>query len=305
MLFKLVFLLVLSLSSFLSYGESIESLKIKINSIIENKNATVGVALLGSKSKESLSINGDLHLPMQSVFKYHLAIVVLNEVDKGNMSLLDKITITPKDLDNGLWSPIRKRHPNGATLNLGEVVKYTVANSDNVGCDILFRILGGPKVVEKYFHSVGIKDIAIEYDEMTQQLVWERQFENWTTANAANISLKMFYENNADLLSAESHRFLWDTMKGSGTGRKTIKGNLIKGTVVAHKTGNSGKNKLGLTGAQNDIGIIFSPDGTHFYLSVLVSNSLESREVNKKIIADIAKLAWDYFENSTKQATGT
>ncbi len=303
--FKLFFLLFLSLSSFHSNGETIESLKAKINSIIENKSATVGVSLLGSNSKESLSINGDIHLPMQSVFKYHLAIAVLNEVDKGTMSLSDQITITPKDLDNELWSLIRKKHPKGATLSLRKVLKYTVANSDNVGCDILFRMLGGPKVVEKYFHRVGIKDIAIEYDEMTQQLVWERQFENWITANAANTSLKMFYENNEDLLSTESHRFLWDTMKGSGTGKKTIKGNLVKGTVVAHKTGNSGKNESGLTGAQNDIGIVFLPNGTHFYISVLVSNSLESKEVNKKIIADIAKLAWDYFENGTKQVTGT
>jgi len=29
-----------------------------------------------------------------------------------------------------------------------------------------------------------------------------------------------------------------------------------------------------------------------------MSDSLETREVNKKIIADIAKLAWDYFENN-------
>ena len=182
-----------------SYGESINALKLQINSILENKSATVGVAISGGNVRGSLSINGNLHLPMQSVFKYHLAIVVLDQVDRGKLSLLDKITITPKDLDNDLWSPIRKNHPKGATLTLAEILKYTVVSSDNVGCDVLFRILGGPKVVETFFHHAGVADIAIEYDEMTQQLVWDRQYKNWTTANAANFALKLFYENNTIL----------------------------------------------------------------------------------------------------------
>lgn len=297
---KFISLLFIFLNSFHLYGKSIESLKFQINSILESKQATVGVAISSMNTKESLAINGDLRLPMQSVYKYHLAIAVLNEIDKGNMSLLDKITITPEDLDNGLWSLIRKKYPKGITLSLAEVVKYTVAYSDNVGCDILFRMLGGTVVVEKYFHQLGVNDISIIYDEATQQRVWGRQFENWTTAKAANKVLKLFYENKTKLLSPESHRFLWDIMKASGTGKKTIKGYLNKETVVAHKTGHSGKNKLGVTGAQNDIGIVFLPNGTYFYLSVLVSNSTESRVVNKKIIADIAKLAWDYFESRTQ-----
>lgn len=295
---KLLFLIIIFSISFHSHGKNIESLKHQIDSILEDKNATVGVAILGGNSSDSLSINGNKHSTMHSVFKYHLAIAVLDQVDRGKLSLLGKITITPKDLDNDLWSPIRKKHPKGVTLTLAEILKYTVASSDNVGCDVLFRILGGPKVVETFFHQAGVADIAIKYDEMTQQLVWERQYENWTTANAANVALKVFYENNTQLLSSESHRFLWDVMKSSWSGKKTIKANLPKGTVVAHKTGYSGKNQAGLTAAENDIGIVFLPDGTHFYLSVLVSDSMETREVNKKIIADIAKLAWDYFENN-------
>ncbi len=234
---------------------------------------------------------------MQSVFKYHLALAVLDQVDKGNLSLTDKIRISKKDLDNNLWSPIRKKHPDGANLSLSTMLKYTVAYSDNVGCDILFKIVGGPKVVETFLHQKGIADIAIKYDEMTQQSVWKRQYENWTTANASILALKIFYENKNNLLPPESHSFIWDTMKDSGTGKKSIKGQLPKGIVVAHKTGNSGENHAELTGAQNDIGIVFLPDGTHFYISVLVSDSLETREDNKKIISDIAKLAWDYFSN--------
>ena len=288
-------ILVFSFSSFAN-GKSIESLKKDINALLETKKATVGVAILAGDSSESLSINGDRHLPMQSVFKYHIALAVLDQVDQGNLRLSDKIQITPNDLYNELWSPIRENYPKGASLTLKEILKFTVAKSDNVGCDLLIEILGGPKAVEMYLHSKGITDIAIEYNEINMQAVWGRQYENWTTANASVLALKKYYENNEDLLSAQSHQFLWDTMKATSTGKKMIKGNLPKGTIVAHKTGSSGTNEAGLTAARNNIGIIFLPDGRYFYLSVLVSNSTESKTENKKIIADIAKLTWDYFK---------
>jgi len=269
---KLVYLNILFTLIFsLSYGQSIETLRQEIN---------------------------ETHLPMQSVFKYHLALAVLDQVDKGKFDLKEKITVTKADLDNELWSPIRKKYPEGIDLPLSEIIKYTVASSDNVGCDLLFRLIGGPKVVESYLHEIGIVDIEIKYNEVDQQSVWVRQYENWTTAKSTNEALKIFYENSKQQLSLESHAFLWKVMKDSKTGKKSIRGCLPENAVVAHKTGSSGKNDEGMTGAQNDIGIVFLPNGTYFYLSVLVSDSHETSSVNKKIIADIAKLTWDYFENN-------
>lgn len=295
MIRKLITIALFYLCSLSVYGSSIESLKADIITLLESKKATVGVSIYGSNGEHMLSINGDARIPMQSVFKYHLAVATLHQVDQGRWSLEDKITITPEDLDNGLWSPIRKKYPKGAKLTLSEVIKYTVAVSDNVGCDILIRMLGGPKVIEKYFHQSGITNIAIKYDEETMQEIWERQYENWTTANAANIALSKFHKNNSQLLTSDSHQFLWDVMKSSKTGRKTIRAGVPKGTVVAHKTGHSGKNDTGMTAAQNDIGVVFLPDGSIYYLSILVSNSLETPEINKKIISDISNLAWKFF----------
>ena len=217
---KILLLIITFACSFQSYAKSVELLKQQINSVLEGKSATVGVAILGGDSSDYLSINGNNRLVMHSVFKYHLALAVLEQVDNGNMNLADEIAITKKDLDNKLWSPIRGKYPNGASLSLTEILKYTVASSDNDGCDLLFKMLGGPKVVEKFLHQKGISDIAILYDEMTQQAVWERQYENWTTAEASITALKLFYENKDSLLSPDSHRFLWDTMKASPYGEK-------------------------------------------------------------------------------------
>jgi beta-lactamase class A/beta-lactamase class A VEB len=84
-------------------------------------------------------------------------------------------------------------------------------------------------------------------------------------------------------------------MKNSWIDKNGIQQFLPKNTIIAHKTGHSGKNTNGLTGAQNDIGIFFLPNGTNFYLSILVSDSYEESSINKEIIAEIAKVCWDYF----------
>ena len=89
-------------------------------------------------------------------------------------------------------------------------------------------------------------------------------------------------------------------MRETATGKKRLKGQLPETTIVAHKTGSSGVNKEGLTAAVNDIGVVFLPNGQHFFISVFVTDSKEDAETNEKIIADISKVTWDYFTSKAK-----
>jgi beta-lactamase class A/beta-lactamase class A VEB len=155
--------------------------------------------------------------------------------------------------------------------------------------------LGGPQIVEAYFTRHHFKDISIKINEEVQQDNWDLQFQNWTTPNAANEVLEAYYLNKQNLLSKKSYDFIWKIMRETGTGAHRIKGELPANTIVAHKTGSSGSNKEGITAAVNDIGIVFLPNGKHFYISVFVTGSKENAATNEKLIADISKAAWDYF----------
>ncbi len=289
--FTLVFLLVACRIS----AQSVDSLRTKIDQILATKNALVGVSIVGNQGEDTLSIHGDQHLPMQSVFKFHIALCVLSEIDKGNFSLKQEIKIDKKELLPNLYSPIREKYPEGTTLTIAEILKYTVAESDNVGCDILLRKIGGPAAVERYFTNLHFDNISIKINEETMQNNWDLQFQNWTTPKAATDVLTAFYQNKKKFLSKKNYRFLWKIMRETATGKNRLKGQLPKNTVVAHKTGSSGTNKLGITAAVNDIGIVFLPNGNYFYISVFVTDSRENGDTNEKIIADISKAAWDYF----------
>ena len=273
-----------------------DSLRNRIKKIITTKKADIGVAIYGFENKDTLSINGNKHFPMQSVFKFHIALAVLNEVDKGRLSLDQEVYIKHSDLLLKIWSPLREDFPNGdIKLRLSEILSYTVSKSDNNGCDILLRLIGGVKTVQNYIDSLGLKDFSIQASEEEMAKEWNVQFSNWTTPISSLQLLKKFYDRK--ILSKTSCDYLWKILVETSTGVHRIKGQLPPNTQVAHKTGTSDTNKEGLTAAVNDIGIVTLPNGKHFAICVFVSNTLENIETNEKIIADITKLYWDYLAN--------
>jgi beta-lactamase class A len=277
------------------------ALREKIGQIIADKKASVGVSISDNRGKKVLSVNGDKHFPLQSVFKFHIGLLMMSEIDKGKFSLDQKIELQKKELLPDLYSPIRDKYPDGTTLTIAEILQYTVSASDNVGCDVLLRLLGGPQAVENYFAKNKFQDISIKINEETQQGNWDLQFQNWTTPKAANKVLEKFYFNKKKLLSQKNYDFIWKTMRETSTGVNRLKGQLPENTVIAHKTGTSGTNKTtGITAAVNDIGIIFLPNGQHFFISIFVTDSKEDNDTNEKIIADIGKAAWDYFNAKIK-----
>lgn len=266
----------------------------KINSILKNKKATVGVSVLGFENGFKYDKNADKKLPMQSVFKFHIAAAVLNYVDQGKFSLDQKIKLDTSNLLENTWSPLRDQYAGkDVEVPLSEVIEYTVAKSDNNGCDILLKLLGGTQTVQKFMDSKGVKGFQIKYNEEAMHKDWNAQYENYSTTKSAGDVLKKFYDGK--LLSKKSTDYLMKVMWSTSTGLNKMVDQLPKNTPVARKTGASGKNNAGLTGAENEIGIITLPNGKHYALAVFVSNSMETDAVNCKMISDISREVWEYF----------
>ncbi|MFL9833196.1 class A beta-lactamase, subclass A2 [Chryseobacterium terrae] len=283
-------LLFLLISAFTFAQKSV--LAQKVDSITKDKKATVGVSILGFEDGFKYSKNGEKKLPMLSVFKFHIAATVLDLVDKRKLSLDQKILIKKSDLLENTWSPIREKYPNGnVELSLSEIINYTVAWSDNNGCDILLRLIGGIKTVQKFMDSKGVKDFQIKHNEEEMHQEVKYLYENYTTTNSLSQLYKDFF--NGKILSEKSTKFLYDIMLNTSTGGNKLKEQLPKQSI-AHKTGSSGKDG-NLTIAENDSGIVTLPNGKHYAITVFISDSTETSEVNCKMISNISKAVWDYF----------
>ena len=290
---KLFNIILFSLLSFSTFAQSTNELRQQLSQIISSKNATVGLSIKGIEDKDTLSINGNLKVPMMSVFKFHIALTVLDKVDQGKLSLTQEIFIKKKDLHEDTWSPMREDYPDGnVNLTLDKVLRYTISHSDNNGCDILIDLLGGTKEVQKFINKQGIKDFVIKVNEQ-QMRTWENLYVNTTTPLATTVLLEKFFKGQ--ILKESTTKYLYQIMVETSRGLTWMKAGLPKNTELAHRTGMSGTNDANLRVAMNDIGIVKLPNGKHFILSVYLKNITEKQEDTEKLIADITKATWDYF----------
>jgi beta-lactamase class A len=273
-----------------------DQLRESVNKLTQSYDAEIGVAISGIEDKDTLSVNGNKEFVMFSVVKFYTALAVLDQVDKGKISLDQKILISRADLIPDTYSPMRDKQPEGNfEKSVAELMSYMVSESDNIAYEKLVSLLNGIESVNKYIQQLGVKNTAIV---STYKDGFEMTLKNKTTPLDATTLLKQSFHKK--LLSGKSKDFLWKIMEETVTCPDRLKGLLPESTPVAHKTGSSGIGKNGITIACNDIGIITLPNGKHFAISVLINNSKEKDEVNAKIIAEIARLAWDYFTAKKK-----
>lgn len=261
-------------------------LRQQLEDLIRPFKARIGIAVLSIEDRDTLTLNNNYTYPMQSTYKFPLAMAVLQQVDQGKLSLTQKIPVKKTDLRK-TWSPLRDKYPEGnVSLSLAELLEYTVSMSDNNTCDILFRLIKGPAAAEKCIRQWGIRDMAIKTTEQEMTTGWEVQYRNHSTPYAMITLLDLFYGKKQ--LSASSTAFLSRLMTESSNSAKRIKGALPPEAIVAHKTGTSDTNDKGLTAATNDVGIVTLPDGKHFAIAVFITDSKETGESNEKMIALVA-----------------
>ena len=288
---KVTTLLVLVLSSSVVSAQS-PVLKEQIESIVAGKKATVGAAVWGPDDLDPLLFNPFEKFPMQSVFKLHLAMLVLHQIDEGKLDLNQLVTVKRAEVLQNTWSPLMKQYQgNEFSVPVQQLLQYSVSHSDNVACDLLFELVGGPAALHSYVQSIGIKETEVVANEAQMHADDQVQYKNWTSMKGAVQILQKFEQKK--LLSKNSHALLWRWMVETTTGPKRLKGLLPSDTVVAHKTGYSGI-RAGKTAATNDIGVIVLPDGRPLLVAVFVKDSSESTETNEAIIARIAQAAYQF-----------
>lgn len=290
---KLFYIILVSFSSFQTFAQAKNELREQLNKIIVTKNATVGISIKSVEDRDTLSINGNLKMPLMSVFKFHIALTVLDQVDKGKLSLTQKIFVKKKDLHPDTWSPMREDYPNGDVyMTLDQLLRYTVSDSDNNGCDLLIDLVGGTKAVQKFINKNGIKDFVIKVNEQQMQS-WDNLYINITTPLAATELLEKFFKG--EILKETTTKYLYQIMVETSRGITWMKAGLPENTELAHRTGMSGTNDANLRAAMNDIGIVKLPNGKHLIISIFLKNITEEKEVTEKLIADLTKTTWDYF----------
>ena len=269
----------------------------QIAAVDKNLDGQLGFSVLHLESGQEISHFGNKRFPMQSVYKFPIALVMLQAVDRGEFSLDQMVEISPSEYipSNG-HSPLRDRFPRGTSMSVKELLRYNISESDGTACDVLLRLLGGTKETEKKLHALGITDMAIATTEMVQIKNDTIQYQNWATPRGMNQLLKVFHQG--EVLSEPSGNLLKEFMSISTPWfDRRLKGKLPPGTKLIHKTGTS-NNYQGLNRATNDIGIIELPNGEHLAVSAFIMDSRDQHQERENAIAQAARLAYNFWTST-------
>lgn len=268
-----------------------QALEDKIAGFLKGKKATVGVAVLTDKD-ETILHNNEVHYPLLSVFKFHVALAVLDKMNREEIPLKHIVHVKASQLQPNTYSPLRQKHSGqDLDISLGELLQYSISLSDNNACDILIEYTGGIGHIHQYIRKLGINDFNLSETEDSMHRNPQKAYANWSTPSEMVRLLKMADEK--DLFAPVYRDFLWKTMTETATGSNKLKGLLPSNTVVGHKTGSSDRNLKGVKMADNDAGVVIMPGGKKYYIAVFVTDSSETDEENAAIIAHISRMVYD------------
>jgi beta-lactamase class A len=263
----------------------------QIASIAADAKGKVSVACSLPGTKLDCDYNPHAHVPMQSVFKFPLAIAVLQQAEAGRLSLDQQVRFMTSDRYPGSYSPLQTAHPEAnIDVPLRELLRLSVSLSDNIATDILLRLIGGPKAVQQTMDSLGFGAIHIVDTEAQMHDNENLQYRN-DAEPAAMVGLLRLIADKSPLTPADT-KLLNEWMEGLASSPKRIRGMLPAGTVVAHKSGSSGIEN-GMAAATNDVGLITLPDGRRLAIAIFVTDSHADADTGEAVIARIAKAVYD------------
>lgn len=270
-----------------------DNLRSQLNDTISKYKATVGISVIELETNDTMTINNHIKFPMQSVYKFPLALTILNKVENGEIKLNQQVLLNKylhSKFNRGKLKAIIDK--NEFYISVDSLIMFMTVYSDNLSCDGLFNFIGGTSKANNFIYKSGFPNIQLIYTELEKAENSPNMFYNSAIPSEMSLLLKSFFE--CKIVNKESRDYLLNYMINDSTSSERLRG-LLPNIKIAHKTGTGFSTDTNIE-ACNDVGILYLPNGKHLALSVFVMNSKESYEKTEHLIATIAKMIYDYYE---------
>jgi len=241
----------------------------EIENILEDAQEKYAVWIEYLHTSESISINSDTIFKPASIYKVPLAVLVMQKIDQGELTLETELFLSEKDHQYE-FDALAKRGEN-YNISVDELLYYLIRYSDNTAVNVLERALGGYYTgIELMKSELGVTTFTKDPQEVT--------------AEDIAIIFRGIYKK--EYLSKESNDYLFDHLTNvMHWHNDRIAAGVPEGISVAHKIGN-------LDGIYQDAGIVFG-EQRDFIIVVLNENV---NGVNaKEIIQKITEITYNYL----------
>lgn len=264
----------------------------RIDRILATTDARIGVAVIAPDGE--CLVRCDTMLPMLSVFKFPAAVALLDKTARERTSLTTPVRIGPEWLDRNTYSPLRDSLPaTGGTLTLTDLLRYSISQSDNIACDILLELAGGP-AGSMPTSARGVSTASASSPRSAR--CTSRRRTSGSTRHVRPPSARFSTGCcAASWLPPEETALLRRLLEECETGREKLRAGLPAGTTLGHKTGSSDRTAEGIRLADNDAGYVLLPDGRSYCIAVFVTDSREDDAANAAVAAEVSRAAYECF----------
>jgi beta-lactamase class A len=272
----------------------LQRLEASIQRTVRSINATWGIYVKSLETGEEIAIDADRRMETMSTIKIPLMVEAFEQIKAGKFKLADTYTFVEADSQPGTGT-IQRLDP-GAVMTVKDLITMMIVVSDNTATEVLYRMVGGPDVVNARLDTLGLKNTramnvpskwfpALRAAPTTEQFYREGKHPfGFSTPREMGRLLEMM--ERGTLVDKPSSDLMLRIMRGQLY--RTRIPRYVTGYTIPHKTGDF------LPYVGDDVGILEAP-GKTIIVSVFTGNHFGSGEALENAIGLVAKDVADYF----------
>jgi len=272
----------------------LQRLQASIERTTRSVNATWGIWIKSLETGEEIAIDADRQMETMSTIKIPLMVEAFEQIKAGTFKLTDRYTYAQADMRGGT-GVIRSLDP-GAVLTVKDLITLMIIVSDNTATDVLYRMVGGPDVVNKRMDALGLKNTRAATTAA-----------DWFKALAAGPSTEQFYREGKHPFGLSTPREMGALLEKMERGTlvdkpssdlmlQIMRGQLYRTRIPRYVTGYRIPHKTGdfLPYVGDDVGML-EAQGKTIVVSIFTGNHFGSNDALENAIGLVAKETADYF----------
>ena len=166
----------------------------EISEMLRGRHAEVGVAWIADGRGHVVNVHDGY--PLMSVFKLHVAIAALRQMERRGTPADTLITVKASEMLENTYSPMLRLYgKRDFTIRLDSLLRYSVAESDNNACDIIIRLAGGIEGVNAEMRAIRLTGFNLTETEASMHADPMRSYNNRSTPLSVAVLFKKLYED--------------------------------------------------------------------------------------------------------------
>ncbi|SEH84525.1 beta-lactamase class A [Mycolicibacterium rutilum] len=251
----------------------------RLRDLEREHNALIGVFATNLDSGRTVAHRAAESFAMCSTFKAYAAARVLQLVERGGLTLDQRVFIDAADI---LANSPRTQTQVGGEMTLDELCQAAVQVSDNAAANLLLRTLGGPQAITAFARSIGDERSRLDRWELELNAAVPGDPRDTTSPEAIGGGFRAILTGT--VLAEPQRRLLEQWMRANET--SSMRAGLPDGWTTADKTGS------GDYATTNDVGIAYGPSGERLLLALMTRTAGDDADAPglRPVIGEVAAL---------------